>query len=62
MDSKTHEQHINETHVFRNELGRIIEVYIEYMLVKNKQRNNYYEHFEHVFATLQKHQVKLNLT
>ena len=52
MDSKTHEQHINETHVFRNELGRIIEMYIEYMLVKNKQRNNYYEHFEHVFATL----------
>ncbi|KAL0339599.1 UNVERIFIED_CONTAM: hypothetical protein Sradi_4476700 [Sesamum radiatum] len=46
--------------IFRPQLGRNMEVYIDDMLVKSKEVHNYVEDLEETFAILRKYRLKLN--
>ena len=48
------------TKMFRPLLGKTIEVYIDDMLVKSKERLNHAEHLQEVFKLLRVYGMKLN--
>ena len=48
------------TKMFRPLLGKTIEVYIDDMLVKSKERLNHAEHLQEVFKLLRAYGMKLN--
>ncbi|KAL0411475.1 UNVERIFIED_CONTAM: hypothetical protein Slati_3737200 [Sesamum latifolium] len=47
-------------HMFPQELGRNMEVYIDDMLVKNRQMNQHLVDLAETFDTLRKYHMKLN--
>jgi type VI protein secretion system component VasK len=46
--------------MFRNQIGRNVEVYIDDMLVKTKNEANHLEDLEETFKTLRQYRMKLN--
>ncbi|KAL0391222.1 UNVERIFIED_CONTAM: hypothetical protein Scaly_0479300 [Sesamum calycinum] len=46
--------------IFRPQLGRNMEVYVEDMLVKNKEARSHVEDLEETFTVLRKYTLKLN--
>ncbi|KAL0421433.1 UNVERIFIED_CONTAM: hypothetical protein Slati_3166200 [Sesamum latifolium] len=46
--------------IFRPQLGRNMEVYVDDMLVKSKEAHHYVEDLEETFAVLGKYRLKLN--
>ncbi|KAL0286846.1 UNVERIFIED_CONTAM: Retrovirus-related Pol polyprotein from transposon opus [Sesamum angustifolium] len=47
--------------IFRHQLGRNMEVYVDGMLVKVKEAHNHAEDLEETFAVLRKYRLKLNI-
>ncbi|KAL0447957.1 UNVERIFIED_CONTAM: hypothetical protein Slati_1923600 [Sesamum latifolium] len=47
--------------IFRPQLGKNIEVYVDDMLMKNKEASSHVEDLEETFAVLRMYQLKLNL-
>ena len=48
------------TKIFRPLLGKTMEVYIDVMLVKSKERPNHAEHLQEAFELLREYDMKLN--
>ena len=48
------------TKMFRPLLGKTVEVYIDDMLVKSKERPNHAEHLQEAFELLRTYDMKLN--
>jgi hypothetical protein len=46
--------------MFRNQIGRNVEVYIDHLLVKTKDEENHLEDLEETFKTLRQYRMKLN--
>ncbi|KAL0288774.1 UNVERIFIED_CONTAM: Retrovirus-related Pol polyprotein from transposon opus [Sesamum calycinum] len=46
--------------IFRSQLGRNMEVYVDDILVKNKEARSHVEDLEETFAVLRKYSLKLN--
>ncbi|KAL0444775.1 UNVERIFIED_CONTAM: hypothetical protein Slati_2200200 [Sesamum latifolium] len=46
--------------IFRPQLGRNMEVYVDHMLVKSKEVRNHVEDLEETFVVLRKYRLKLN--
>ncbi|KAL0449077.1 UNVERIFIED_CONTAM: hypothetical protein Slati_1464100 [Sesamum latifolium] len=46
--------------IFRPQLGRNMEVYVDDMLVKSKESHDHVEDLNEIFAVLRKHRLKLN--
>ncbi|KAL0438887.1 UNVERIFIED_CONTAM: hypothetical protein Slati_2371700 [Sesamum latifolium] len=46
--------------IFRPQLGRNMEVYVDDLLVKSKEAHHHVEDFEETFAVLRKYRLKLN--
>ena len=46
--------------IFKDMIGKTMEVYIDDMLVKNLKATNHIAHLEETFGVLQKHQMMLN--
>ena len=49
------------TRMFRDKIGHMVEVYIDNMVVKNKQEAWHIEDLRGVFEVLQKHKLHLNV-
>ena len=48
------------TRTFRDKIGRIVEVYIDNMVVKSKQEKGHIDDLKEVFEALQQHKLRLN--
>jgi len=48
-------------HMFSHQIGRNLEVYIDDMLVKSKDKANHLDDLKETFSTLCKYNMKLNL-
>ena len=48
------------TRMFRDKIGRTVEVYIDDMVVKNKQEVRHIEDLQGVFKVLRQHKLRLN--
>ena len=48
------------TKIFRSLIGKTMEVYIDNMLVKFKERPNHVKHLQETFELLQRYDIKLN--
>ena len=48
-------------HMFRPQIGRNIEVYVDDMLVKSLDEDKHLDNLRETFDTLSRHQMKLNL-
>ncbi|XP_074296944.1 uncharacterized protein LOC141627610 [Silene latifolia] len=48
--------------MFKEQIGKTMEVYIDDMVVKSKQASQHHQHLEETFNTLRKYQMKLNPT
>ena len=48
------------TRMFEPQLGKIIEVYIDDMVVKSKKESEHVKDLERIFAVLREHQLRLN--
>ena len=48
------------TRIFRDKIGRTVEVYIEDMVVKSKQESQHVEHLQGTFEVLRQHKLRLN--
>ena len=48
------------TKMFRTLLGKTVEVYIDYMLVKSKERSDHTTHLQEAFDILKAYDMKLN--
>ena len=46
--------------MFKSLVGKTIEVYIDYMLVKSKERLDHAEHLQEAFELLRAYDMKLN--
>ena len=46
--------------MFRNQIGRNMEVYVDDMLVKSKEKLVHLDDLKETFATLRQYQMKLN--
>ena len=46
--------------IFKDLIGRSIEIYIDDMLVESKMAGDHAEHLKQMFNILQKYQMKLN--
>ena len=46
--------------MFRDKIGRIVEVYIDDMVVKSKQEMQHVDDLKEVFKVLQRHKLRLN--
>ena len=49
---------VNE--MFKDQIGKSIEVYMDDMLVKSKMAGDHIEHLNQMFSILQKYRMKLN--
>ena len=49
------------TRMFRDKIGHTVEVYIDDMVVKNKQEVRHIEDLRGVFEVLRKHKLRLNV-
>ena len=47
-------------HMFRPQIGRYVEVYVEDMLVKSLDKEKHLDDLREIFDTLRRHQMKLN--
>ena len=47
--------------MFKNLIGKIIEVYVDDMLVKSRAVKAHMDHLEQMFSILRKYEMKLNL-
>ena len=54
----TYQRMVNR--MFSQQIGRNMEVYVDDMLVKSKEELTHLNDLEETFATLKKHQMKLN--
>ena len=54
----TYQRLVNK--MFSQQIGRNMEVYVDDMLVKSKEELAHLDDLEETFATLRKHQMKLN--
>ena len=54
----TYQRMVNK--MFSQQIGRNMEVYVDDMLVKSKEELTHLDDLEETFATLKKHQMKLN--
>jgi hypothetical protein len=59
-DGATYQRLMN--HMFRNQIGRNIEVYVDNMLVKSKVSSLHGKDLEETFKTLRQYSMKLNTT
>ena len=48
------------TRMFRDKIGRIVEVYIDDMVVKSKREMQHIDDLKEVFEVLQQHKLRLN--
>ena len=48
------------TRMFRDKIGRTVEMYIDDMVVKNKQEVRHIEDLQGVFKVLRQHKLRLN--
>ena len=48
------------TRIFRDKIGRIVEVYIDDMVVKSKQESQHVEDLQGTFEVLRQHKLRLN--
>ena len=48
------------TRMFRDKIGRTVEVYIDDMVVKNKQEVRHIKDLQGVFKVLRQHKLRLN--
>ena len=48
------------TRMFRDKIGRIVEVYIDDMVVKSKRETQHIDDLKEVFEVLQQHKLRLN--
>ena len=48
------------TRMFRDKIGRTVEVYIDNMVVKSKQESRHVEDLQGTFEVLQRHKLRLN--
>jgi len=48
-------------HMFFHHIGRNVEVYVDDMLVKDKDKANHLDDLKETFSTLHKYNMKLNL-
>ena len=46
--------------MFRDKIGRMVEVYIDYMVVKSKKETRHIDNLEEVFEVLRQHKLHLN--
>ena len=56
----TYQRLVNK--VFKNQIGRNMEVYVDDMLVKTSEENDHLEDLKEAFDNLRRHQMKLNPT
>ena len=49
------------TRMFRDKIGRIVEVYIDDMMVKSKREMQHIDDLKGVFEVLQRHKLRLNV-
>ena len=49
------------TRMFRDKIGRIVEVYIDDMVVKGKQEAQHIENLQGMFEVLRQHKLRLNV-
>ena len=49
-------------HMFSHQIGRNVEVYVDDMLVKSKDKAKHFDDLKETFDTLCKYNMKLNLT
>ena len=54
----TYQQLVNK--IFKEQIGRNMEVYVDDMLVKSKSTKNHVADLEETFSTLRKYKMKLN--
>jgi hypothetical protein len=55
----TYQRLVNK--MFRDQIGRNVEVYVDNMLVKSIQATNHITDLEETFNTLRSYKIKLNL-
>ena len=55
---ETYQRLVNR--MFREQIGRNMEVYVDDMLVKSKEELTHLEHLKETFATFRRYQMKLN--
>lgn len=55
---KTYKRLVNR--IFQIQIGRVMEVYVDDMLVKSVKRDQHIQHLEEVFGVLRKCNMKLN--
>ena len=48
------------TRMFRDKIGRTVEVYIDDMVVKSKQKKGHIDDLKEVFEVLRQHKLRLN--
>lgn len=49
------------TRIFKNQLGKMMEVYIDDILVKSKRKEDHIDHLRETFGILRQYRMKLNL-
>ena len=56
----TYQRLVNQ--MFRKQIGRNMEVYVDNMLVKSKEEGSHLDDLKETFKTLRQYEMKLNLT
>ena len=56
----TYQRLVNQ--MFRKQIGRNMEVYVDDMLVKSKEEGSHLDDLKETFKTLRQYEMKLNLT
>ena len=54
----TYQQLVNE--IFKEQIGRTMEVYIDDMITKSVYASEYIRHIRDIFVVLRRHQMRLN--